>query len=104
MRNLLNTCVMLAKKFDNPKKNGETRSKRESSISSRISSSPVIPGKIIFTKKGIQKKATILVISIRREKKEKMELMNFFPPSSLFSILSVKNGTRTLADTKDPTV
>jgi hypothetical protein len=92
---------MLERKFDIPRNIGERSSILLVFMSRGREELSTKPGRRIFISQGIIKNVMALIAIIRIKKVEKIESINFCPLSESFLNLSIKNGTRTEAETSE---
>ncbi len=102
-KNLFLICVITPSMLDTPKQIGCNNKILERKITWLKDSGSVIPGKINFAMYGIRKKTMMATITIEAKKVVKTESKNFFVPSFLFSILSLRNGIKTEIETREAT-
>jgi ribosomal protein L39E len=92
---------MLEKKFEMPRKIGERRRIRVEVMMRGRASLEANPGRRNFTRAGAKIPTTTLVTTTAMKNAEKTLSMNFLPLSASFSVLSMKNGIRTEAETTE---
>ena len=95
---------MLAKRFEKPKKAGESKSSLVNLIKSGNDDDRASKGKSNFIKYGARTKAKSPTQNINKKKKEKTLSIKFLASSSFSSNFSIRNGMRTEMETIEATV